>query len=72
VIPIDAEHLARILQAKKELECARERIDPRRFALLYAQSLHILTHDILPGFPQALHMEAERRVSTLPILPALE
>lgn len=72
VIPIDAEHLARVLQAKDELECARDRIDPRRFELLYASTLSILTHDILPSFPQSLHMEAERRVSTLPILPALE
>ena len=72
VIPIDAEHLARILQAKNELEHARERIDPRRFELLYASTLSILTHDILPDFPQSLHMEAERRMSTLPILPALE
>lgn len=72
VIPIDAEHLARILQAKNELERARERIDPRRFELLYASSLRILTHDILPDFPQSLRMEAEQRISTLPILPALE
>ncbi|WP_211596410.1 hypothetical protein [Paracoccus aestuariivivens] len=72
VIPIDAEHLARVLQAKKELERARERIDPRRFELLYASSLCILTHDILPDFPQSLHPEAERRIANLPTLPALE
>jgi len=72
VIPIDAEHMARVLRAKKELERARERIDPRRFELLYAPSLRILTDDILPDFPQSLHAEAERRMSTLPTLPALE
>lgn len=72
VIPIDAEHMARVLQAKEELERARERIDPRRFELLYAPSLRILTDDILPDFPQSLHAEAERRMSTLPRLPALE
>lgn len=72
VIPIDADHLARVLQAKAELERARERIDPRRFELLYASSLRILTDDILPDFPHALHVEAVRRLSTLPTLPALE
>jgi len=72
VIPIDADHMARVLQAKEELERTRERIDPRRFELLYASSLRILTDDILPDFPHALHAEAERRMSTLPILPALE
>lgn len=64
--------MARVLQAKEELERARERIDPRRFELLYAPSLRILVDDILPDFPQSLHAEAERRMSTLPILPALE
>ena len=72
IIPIDAEHMARILWAIGELERARERIDPRRFELLYAPSLRILVDDILPDFPQSLHAEAKRRMSTLPILPALE
>jgi hypothetical protein len=72
VIPIDAAHMARVLQAKKELEQTRERIDPRRFELLYAPILRILTDDILPDFPQSLHAEAERRMLALPILPALE
>ncbi|MER8537436.1 hypothetical protein NKH61_32820 [Mesorhizobium sp. M1005] len=57
VIPIDADHMARILQAKKELERARERIDPRRFELLYAPSLRILTENILPDFPERLREE---------------
>lgn len=72
VIPIDAEHMARILQAKSELERARERLDPRRFELLYASSLRILVDDILPDFPQSLRAEAESRMMTLPTLPALE
>jgi integrase len=33
VIPIDTEHLARILQAKCKLESARERLDPDRWQL---------------------------------------
>ncbi|BCH19560.1 hypothetical protein [Mesorhizobium sp. L-2-11] len=72
VIPIDADHMARVLQAKEELERARERIDPRRFELLYVPSLRILTENILPDFPERLREEAERRMSTLPTLPALE
>jgi hypothetical protein len=36
VIPIDAEHMARILQAKSELERARERLDRRRFEFMIA------------------------------------
>lgn len=72
IIPIDAEHMARILRAIGELERARKRIDPRRFELLYAPSLRILVDDILPDFPQSLHAEAEGRMLALPILPALE
>jgi hypothetical protein len=72
VIPIDAAHLARILQAKRKLEWARDRIDPHRWQLLYAQSHHILTEDILPDFPAELHAAAERIISSLPLLPDLE
>ena len=72
VIPIDAEHMARVLQAKEALERARERIDPRRFELLYAPSLRILIEDILPDFPQSLQAGAECRMAFLPALPTLE
>lgn len=72
VIPIDAEHMARILQAVDELERARERIDPRRFELLYAPSLRILVDDILPDFPQTLRGDADQRMLALPPLPPLE
>ena len=64
--------MARVLQAKEELERTRERIDPRRFELLYAPSLRILTDDILPDFPPSLRAEAKGRMLALPILPALE
>jgi hypothetical protein len=64
--------MARVLQAKEELERARGLIDPRRFELLYAPSLRILTDDILPDFPESLRAEAESRALALPILPALE
>jgi hypothetical protein len=72
VIPIDAQHLARVLQAKRKLECARDRIDPNRWQLLYAPSHRILTEDILPDFPADLHAAAERMMPALPSLPDLE
>ena len=72
VIPIDVEHMARVLQAKAELERARERLDPRRWELLYAPSYRSLVDDILPDFPEALGLEAWKRMTTLPSLPALE
>jgi integrase len=72
VIPIDAQHLARVLQAKRKLECARDRIDPNRWQLLYAPSHRILTEDILPDFPADLHAAAERMIPALPSLPDLE
>ena len=72
VIPINVEHMARILQAIGELERARERIDPRRFELLYAPSLRFLVDDILPDFPQTLRGDAEQRMLALALLPALE
>ena len=64
--------MARILQAVDELERARERIDPRRFELLYAPSLRILVDHILPDFPQTLRGDAEQRMLALALLPALE
>ena len=72
VIPIDAEHLARILQAKCKLESARDRIDCNRWRLLYAPSHRILTENILPDFPADLHAAAERIIPTLSPLPNLE
>ena len=72
VIPIDAEHLARILQAKNALESARDRLDPHRWELLYAPSYRILIDDILPDFPATLYMAAENLIVMLPNLPTLE
>jgi hypothetical protein len=72
VIPIDVEHMARVLQAKSELERARKHLDPRRWELLYAPSYRILVDDILPDFPEALRPAAEEQIPTLPLIPALE
>ena len=72
VIPIDAAHLARLLQAKRAFERARDSLDPRRWQLLYAPSYRTLVNEILPDFPAALHPAAEHRLQTLPLLPALE
>ena len=72
VIPIDAQHLARVLLAVRQLETARRALDPQRWALLYGSSHRILTEDILPDFPADLHAAAERLIPTLPPLPSLE
>jgi hypothetical protein len=72
VIPLDVEHLARILQAQEEFERARERLDPRRWELLYADSYRILVQDILPDFPEGLRQPALALAAMLPKLPALE
>lgn len=72
VIPVDAQHLARVLQAKHKLEAARNRIDPVRWKKLYAPGYRILSEDILPDFPLSLHADAERIIPSLPPLPDLE
>lgn len=72
VIPIDAPHLARILQAKEAFERSREQLDPQRWELLYASSYRVLLQDILPDFPAALHAPAATLAADLPRLPALE
>jgi hypothetical protein len=72
VIPIDVDHLARILLAIDRLDQARHRLDPRRWEILYAPSYRALTHDILPDFPDALHAEALALAATMPPLPDLE
>lgn len=72
VIPIDAPHLARILQAKEAFERSREQLDPQRWELLYAPSYRILVQDILPDFPDALQAQAAALAANLPHLPALE
>jgi len=72
VVPVDAEHLARVLRAKRKLEAARERIDPARWTLLYAPGYRVLVEDILPDFPAALHADAERLIAQLSPLPDLE
>lgn len=72
VIPLDAEHLARILQAITVLEEARALIDPSRWSLIYAQSHRILTGDILPDFPGELHEAARAIMARMPALPVPE
>ncbi|MDR3367706.1 hypothetical protein [Rhodoferax sp.] len=72
VIPLDAPHLARILQAKEVFERSREQLDPQRWELLYAPSYRILVQDILPDFPDALQAPAVALAANLPHLPALE
>ncbi|MGE4307064.1 MAG: hypothetical protein AB7E24_23895 [Novosphingobium sp.] len=72
VIPIDIEHLARILQLKSALEEARGRIDAHRWNLLYGPSHHIIVNDILPDFPETLRDPANRLLATLPPLAELE
>jgi len=52
VIPINPEHLARILAARDRLEQARIRLGSRRWNLLYAPSWKIITQDILPESPR--------------------
>jgi hypothetical protein len=72
VIPIDADHLARVLLAIDRLDQAKLRLDPRRWEMLYAPSYRALTHDILPDFPDALRAEALALAATMPALPELE
>jgi hypothetical protein len=72
VIPIDVEHLARVLASIERFEQARDRLDARRWNLLYAPSWRILTHDILPDFPVELYEAARRIVTSKPPLPELE
>lgn len=72
VIPLDAAHLARVLQAKGVLEDARSRLDAQRWALLYAPSYRVLVEEILPDFPAILYPHARALIATLPQLPSLE
>lgn len=72
VIPVDADHLARVLQLKSALEVARDRIDAQRWMLLYGPSHRILVDDILPDFPEKLHDPARRLIAFLPPLAELE
>ena len=72
VIPLDAEHLARILASVAALEEARARLDPVRWTLIYAESHRVLTSDILPDFPAELHVPARVMLAEMPALPLLE
>jgi hypothetical protein len=72
VIPLDAVHLARILQAKAAFEVARLRLDPQRWTLLYAPSYRILVEEILPDFGAGLYPQAQALIPMLPQLPVIE
>ncbi|MEI9420808.1 hypothetical protein O7A70_06470 [Mesorhizobium sp. Cs1299R1N1] len=72
VVPIDATHLARILLAIEQLEKARTRLDPQRWALIYKPSHDLLVGGILPDFPAELHDDARALMASLPALPTLE
>ena len=72
VVPIDATHLARILLAIEQLEKARPRLDPQRWALIYKPSHDLLVGGILPDFPVELHGDARALMASFPALPTLE
>jgi len=72
IVPINPDHLARIVQAIRHLESARKRIDPIRFGLFYAPSLQVLTQDLLSAFPPEMMPDADRLIPFLPPLPDLE
>jgi hypothetical protein len=72
VIPIDAEHLARILLAIGRLEAARERLDPRRWQLLYAPTYQVMTQELIADFPAEMFGAARALAATMPALPELE
>jgi len=72
VIPVDAEHLGRLLAAKARLEEARERLDPHRWQSLYGPTYQVITADILPDFPPDIYPEAQALLPMLPPLIELE
>jgi hypothetical protein len=72
IVPVDAEHLARILQARDHLREAQDLIDPERWRLFYAPSLQVLEQDLLPVFAPELHLAAEQLLPSLPPLPDIE
>ena len=72
IVPVDAEHLARILQARDHLSEAQDLVDPERWRLFYAPSLQVLEQDLLPVFAPELHLAAARLLPSLPPLPDIE
>jgi len=72
IVPLDAGHYARVLQAERHLAAARDRIDPDRWRLFYAPGLRVIEQDLLPAFPIELRYEADALVDRLPKLPDLE
>lgn len=72
VIPLDVDHLARLLALRAALEAARERLDPPRWNALYGASHRALVEQILPEFPVALTGDAVALAASWPPLPDLE
>ncbi|MBA4090275.1 MAG: site-specific integrase [Sphingobium sp.] len=72
IVPLDAEHCARVLQAQRHLLESRDRIDADRWNMFYAPSLRVLEQDLLPAFPVEMLRGAEQQVHRLPTLPDIE
>lgn len=72
IVPLDADHCARVLQAQRHLLESRDRIDAERWKLFYAPSLRVLEQDLLPAFPAEMLSGAEQQVHRLPALPDIE
>lgn len=72
IVPLDAEHCARVLQAQRHLLESRDRIDAERWNLFYAPSLRALEQDLLSAFPVELRGEAEMLARLFPALPDIE
>lgn len=72
VIPVDSQHLARLLRARDAFESARRNLEPERWNILFADLYCTLVEGILPRFPDGLHAEARALADKLPALPELE
>ncbi|MBB4152013.1 site-specific integrase [Sphingobium scionense] len=72
VVPLDAEHCARVLQAQRHLLESRDRIDAERWNLFYAPSLRVLEQNLLPAFAAEILSVAAQQIHRLPALPDIE
>lgn len=72
VVPIDAEHLARLLLAKAELEATRDRLTAQRWHAIYAPTYAAIVEDLLPDFPKHLFASARKQMADLTPLAELE
>jgi hypothetical protein len=72
IVPVDADHYARIIQAQRHLINFRDHVDAERWGRFYAPSLRVLEQDLLPAFPVDMRGEAEILMAQLPALPDIE